>query len=121
MALSRVIFTLRCPSQGDAEQVRDAVNSKLATKVLAKTNSAVAVELVEPTIWGVVADVAFSLRVDAADVRDDVVSKWSSGALRSRILSGSWVTLHDCSHNDGEAPPWQNCRDLQYEARAKAG
>lgn len=120
MVLVRVIARLLCSSQSDAESVRDAINQKLSTKVAVTVNSPVAAELVTPTTWGVTGDVAFTLKLDATDIRDDVVAKWGSGQYKNKILAGSRVTLHVCAHNDGEPPPHQNCREREYELRAKS-
>lgn len=119
MALVRVIAHLLCPSQADAGQVRDAISQKLATKPLITINSPATANLVTPTVWGVTLDVAFTLQVDAVDVRDDIKAKWTSGGLRNKILAGSTVTLHLCAHNDGESGPYQSCRERQFELSAK--
>lgn len=118
MALVRVIARLRCPSQADAESVRDAINQKVSEKPVT-VNSPVVALLVEPDTWGVYGDVAFTIRTDGVEIRDDMVSKWSSGPLRNKILAGSTVHIHTCSHNDGEEPPFQSCREREYELSAK--
>lgn len=121
MALVRVIADLLCPTQADAQQVSDAIQTKLNTKPLVTVNSGPAVSRANAagTSWAVHVDVAFTLQADATDVRDDVVNKWTAGGLKNKILPGSTVTIHLCSHNDGEPPPWQSCRERQYELSRK--
>ncbi len=120
MALVRVIAHLLCPSQSDADSVASAINQKLSTKDAVTVNSPVTAQLVTPTTWGVTGDVAFTLKLDATDIRDDIVAKWSSGQYKNKILAGSRVTLHVCAHNDGEPPPHQSCREREYELRVKS-
>lgn len=120
MARERVIVTLLCTSQSDAEQVHTNLQEKLAPKQLfAKYTTALHVELVRPTTWGVVVSVSFMDRLNAVDIRDTVVNRWTSGSLRNKILAGSEVSVHTCSHDDGEPPPHQNCRERNFELRRK--
>jgi hypothetical protein len=120
--LVRVQFRLQCPSEADAQQVRDAIAQKLGTKPLAVTHSAVSVGRDSSgERWQVAGDVSFQLRVDADDVFTDAQAKWSSGALRNRILAGSTVTLHVCPHAGGEPPPYADCRTIDYQLATKAG
>lgn len=115
--LVRVQLRLICPSEADAVTVRDAVAAKLVTKPLRVTHSDVTVVFKEQ--WLVVGDVSFQLRMDADDVYSDVQGKWGGGALRNRILAGSTATLHVCPHEDGEPPPWPDCRSIDYQFAAK--
>lgn len=122
MALVRVIADLLCPLQADAILVRDAISSKLATKPLVTMNAAPTISQgnEDGTLWHVHVDVAFTLQADAVDVRDDIKGKWASGGLRNKILTGSTVTIHICSHNEGEPPPYQSCRERSYVLDTKA-
>lgn len=118
--LVRVQFRLICPTQADANAVRDAINTKLTTKPLRVTHSAVEVVLWPDSLWRVAGDVSFQLRVDADDVFADTQAKWGSGQLKNKILAGSTVTLHVCSHANGEPGPWQNCREIELQLATKA-
>lgn len=117
--LARVQLWLVCPSQSDAVTVRDAVATKVATKVLRVTHSDVAAVLHRGQ-WVVAADVSFRVRLDADDVFADAQSRWSGGALRNRISVGSWARLHVCSHADGEPPPWPSCQEIELQLATKA-
>lgn len=117
--IARVQLRLLCPSQSDAVAVRDAISTRVATKVLRITHSDVAVHLHRGQ-WQVHADVSFRLRVDADEVFADAQTRWSGGALRNRILAGSTATLHICGHADGEPPPWRNCREIEFQLARKA-
>lgn len=113
--LVRVQMQLICPSEADAVTVRDAVVTKLATKPLRVTHSDATVRFRQQ--WQVLADVSFQLRVDADDVYADVQAEWAGGGLRNRILAGSTATLHVCPHD--EAPPWPDCRSIEYQLATK--
>jgi hypothetical protein len=115
--LVRVQFRLICPSESDAIQVRDVILDKLATKPVQVTHSDV--QAVFKETWLVVGDVSFQLRADADDVYQDTQAKWGGGQLRNRILAGSTVSLHVCSHAQGEPPPWENCRNIDYQLAVK--
>lgn len=115
--LIRIQLRLLCPTEADAITVRDAIAQKLVTKPLQVTHAAVAVRFKEQ--WLVVGDVSFTLRADGDDVYADVQTKWGGGQLRSRILAGSTVTLHVCSHAEGEPPPWPDCRTVDYQLATK--
>lgn len=117
--LIRVQLRLLCPTQEDASTVASAIQQKLTTKPLRVTHgNATAVRIRGQ--WQVRCDVAFQLRVDADDVYADVQAKWGSGSLKNKILNGSNITLHVCTHDDGEPGPWQSCRSIEYLIATKA-
>jgi hypothetical protein len=119
--LVRVQFRLLCASEADAIAVADAIRQKVASKTQRVTHSAVTVSPGHATgEWLVTGDVSFHVRADADDVYNDAQAKWSSGQLARLILTGSRVTLHVCSHADGEPPPWENCRNIDYQLATKA-
>lgn len=121
MALVRVIVDLLCATQSDANLVRNAIQTKLDSKSAVTVNVAPIVNQANSTgtLWTIHVDVAFITQIDAVEVRDDVVIKWTSGSLKNRILVGSTVTIHLCAHNDGESPPYQSCRERQFELTRK--
>jgi hypothetical protein len=117
--LARVILHLLCSSESDARQVRDAIAQRVSTKPLRVTHSELRVMPSKSGGWAVHGDVSFRLRIDADDIRDDAVQRWSSGQLRNRILAGSTVSLHVCSHADGEAGPWEDCLSIDFQLSRK--
>lgn len=119
MARDRVMVYLICGSASDADQIRLALQTKLTTKLTSKYNASLTSFQAKPTEWWIIVDVSFPGRVDAVDVRDDIVNKWTSGSLRNKILAGSKVTVHTCSHDDGETAPYQSCQERSFELRSK--
>ena len=104
-ALARIEVELIAPSQADAVTVATAINTFLAGKQLpscsaTETNQQAAVGQNESGQWIVWADVCFQVRTDAENWRADIVAKWTSGSLRTRILAGSRARFHMCSHGD---------------------
>ena len=119
--LVRVQVRLLCPSEADAQLVRDAVAQAIASKPRRVTHGAVAAgRRSGVSTWFVTCDVSFRVRADADAIFQDTQAKWTAGGLRTRILIGSTATLHVCAHADGEPPPWQNCRDIEYQFAKKA-
>jgi hypothetical protein len=116
--LVRVQVRLLCPSEADANTVRDSLAQKIASKAQFTVHQAPRTVSLRGQ-WVVVGDVSFTARIDADDVYGDVQAKWSGGQLRNRILAGSTATLHICSHAEGEPPPWQDCTSIELQLATK--
>jgi len=118
--LARVQIHLLCPSEADAQLVRDAVTQTIASKSQRVTHGEVTVMRAPgDSAWSVTGDVSFRVRADADAIYQDTQAKWTAGGLRTRILAGSTATLHVCAHADGEPPPWRNCRDVEFTFATK--
>ena len=50
--------------------------------------------------WVVVAWACFAVKTEALGWKSDVVNRWTTGSLQSRILIGSRVNFHMCSSSD---------------------
>jgi hypothetical protein len=48
----------------------------------------------------VLVNIRFDQRTDAVTIHDRIRNLWGTGPLAARILSSSWVSLHDCDHDE---------------------
>ena len=101
----RVQFELRV-SPADAVTVRDALATELAGRATFAVDTAPLSERVPgETVWLVRCYARFAALVDAQSWYDRIVNRWSAGPLAGRILAGSHVSLHDCTHDDPVPSP----------------
>lgn len=54
---------------------------------------------------GVAGEARFLTAADAQTFYNLIVSRWTSGPNATRILAGSFVEFHSCSHDDGRPGP----------------
>lgn len=98
----RAQLALLTANQADAEALRNDLQQWLDAR-----GDRTSFEAQDPTVmsqrggtaWAVVGNIGFETRqgVDALLAR--IESRWSTGPLSTRVLSGSSVSLHDCSHD----------------------
>jgi len=114
-ALARVEVSLIAPNQADAATVTAALSTFLVGK------SVVACSPREPLVhpvaalndndqWEVKASLCFVIRSEAEAWSADIQAKWTGGSLRTRILIGSSVSFHMCSHADATIYPSRDPR-----------
>lgn len=110
MAKRRVKIELLVSSQADGQTIASAITSAIAGKSLFAQDAPIAVEQDENGTWRVVASIRFNVLSDADAWLNDVKSKWTSGALKNKILAGSAVSIHNCNHDESEKN-WISCSD----------
>lgn len=98
----RASITILCANQNDANAVRD----DLLAWIQARPDRWL-IEGYEPFAtlirnqWTVTADCGFTTRAGADALLARVQQRWSNGPIANRVLAGSSVSLHNCSHDDG--------------------
>ena len=91
---------LICSSQVGAEAVRD----DLATWITNNPTDIFNVDNPPRSVscrdgWHMIFDVRFQTRLAAEQLYNKIENQWSSGPLAAIILTGSQVSLHDCTHD----------------------
>ena len=113
MPKARLRCELLVPSQADGLTVQSALTTDLLGKVLFSADRPLTVEQNEAKNWTVACDLRFNVAAECDDVFDKIQTRWSSGALKAKILAASRVSRHLCPH---ELPPeqWYTCRDASF-------
>ena len=98
---TRLTWDLISSTQADAQEVCTAIeNDDLALKEIETDSHG---DMESESDWRCVGDVVFSNEVDARNVYQAIINKWTSGPLAAKILSGSLTNLHRCPHPEGES------------------
>jgi hypothetical protein len=109
MARGRVQFDLICSTQANANTVKSAIDTFIASKPRFAEDAPVTVLISEDGLtWRVVGSLRFVLDSDALLTRTEIRNRWTSGNLSGRILTGSSASYHLCSHGDVAE---ENCRE----------
>lgn len=99
---ARVHFTLFV-LQADANTVRNAINNDLAARLIFARDVDVAARTVNTsfteTARAITGQIRFQSAAEADTFADAVVSRWTSGGIANRILAGSFLERHDCTHD----------------------
>lgn len=98
--LPRTRVELRCNNQSTANTAAAGLVNQLINKNVAVQDSP-PVAFLEDAVWQVRADIRFNLQADA-----DAYYAWAAAEIgTAKILTGSRVFTHQCSHDEAVPTP----------------
>ena len=112
----RVHFELKVANDADGTQIRDAVIGDLTGKDVFAQDIATNYSNTVRSRRRVTGRLRFNSTLDANNLLNQIESKWTSGALRNKILVGSKANIHNRSHDD---PVILNCSTQSFSERVK--
>ena len=102
----RLDFSLLVGGAPDGDTLRTAVLSDLTGKDVFSADFPAEVITLEKDVLAVRGDYRLNLPAEAQSLYDKIVARWTSGALKAKILAGSQCKRHLCYHDE---KPWRAC------------
>lgn len=119
----RVHFTLKVANDADGAQIRDSVIADLVGfggsiffQDIAPVYTTRSAPHVTTPNRQVVGRIRFTNVATSNLFFDKIEAKWTTGALKNKILAGSTATTHDCVHDD---PVIADCSTQNFSQRVK--
>ena len=97
-----------CTSTSQADQIVALLQTDLATKNISQRVTDMQRIVSRAGTVLIICEIRFNVATDATDIKDSILSKWSSGPFASSILASSKVGIHDCVHDESQ-PNWHPC------------
>ncbi len=112
MAFAKIKFVLVASSDNNATSIKSSLDTYLTGKQIAYLDTPLRVQSYHDGQWCTVACIRFRNKSDALAWYDDILAKWTSGAIASLILSSSFVKYHVCYQTE---KPSIECTSLEAE------
>ncbi len=109
----RIRINLMVTTQAVGDNIKSAIDTFLAGKDKFSVDSPIEVTQDEKGNWHVIGDVRFNSDMEAENWVSDIKARWTSGIVASKILAGSSIKIHSCSHNDSVI----GCKEVSTQFR----
>ena len=95
MAKPRIHANLICSTAANANTVRTWLQGRIIARTRFMDDVPAVVSGVNVMYQG-----RFQSQAGADAIYNEIIAEWTSGANSGRILAGSWVGKHTCTHDD---------------------
>lgn len=104
----RIHIDLMVDSEAAADNIISQANTKLSEYSIFAIDGDVSKFQDDEGNWHVTAQIRMNQDIDAGKLKEWIEERWSSITLKDRILKGSKISLHSCSHDESSITP---CRE----------
>ena len=106
MAKRRIQIDLILDSEATADLLIAEINSRLATYDVFNIDFLQkSLPLPFDNRWHLIAHIRVNVAANLNDLRDRIKQRWQIGQLANKILAGSRVALHTCTHEEQTPRP----------------
>ena len=104
MAKRRIQIDLILDSEATADNLISFIQTRLATYDIFSIDSLLkyyaGLEAPRDNRWHLVVHMRVNMLANCDDLRDKIKGRWETGALANKILTGSKIGLHTCTHEE---------------------
>ena len=107
MAKRRIQVNLILDSEATADTLISFIQTRLATYDVFSIDSLqkIAPSLITDNRWHLIAHIRTNIPANCSDLRDRIKDKLTTGVLANKILAGSKIGLHTCTHEEQTPQP----------------
>ena len=104
MAKSRIQIDLILDREATADNLISFIQTRLAAYDIFSIDSLLkyyaGLEAPRDNRWHLVVHMRVNISANCDDLRDKLKDRWQTGQLANRILAGSRIALHSCTHEE---------------------